>query len=150
MVCHPRGLNFPTEDEYREYLESGVELYANYKTKEQIDGFFVNVERQMRRDNEDFAIAVTSATYVEPVAAASALHSAAYRYDEELSLERCAHEVYMDPDEFRLALSQADVNGYKLGGRVSGLVHRQDITRDSWENQYFTVRQYAEYWRTLP
>lgn len=150
MVCHPRGLNFPTEDEYREYLESGVELYADYKTKELIDGFFIKVVPQMKRDNEDFAIAVEAACHVEPVVAASSLHAAVYRYDEELTLERCAHEVYMEPAEFELAISQANVNGYKLGARISGLAHKQDITRDSWEDQYFTVRQYAEYWRSLP
>ena len=146
--CHQRGLNWPTRNEVRETIAAGVDLKAVYPNNEAIEAFHLSdVEKEIRRNNEDFAAIVQLACGCTPAAASAAYQSAVTRYDEPVTLERAAAELYVQPEVLKLAIALANRDGYDLGPRFPALAHGQSIPRDSFEERYLSVQAFVKKWR---
>jgi hypothetical protein len=146
--CHPRGLNLPTTNSLRVALEAGVELKSLHPQNEAIEAFHLsNLDREMKRDNEDFALIVEAACGCSPVEAAAAYQSAVGAYDAEVTLEVAAREFYMAAEEVPLALAWASRSGYNLGPRFAMLAEGLAVPRDAFEELYRPARAMIDKWR---
>jgi hypothetical protein len=146
--CHAAGLNFPSSNELRETIAAGVDVYADYDSYQQIEALhFADVEKELKRNNEDFAAIVTLATGVAPDEAALCFKAAIGVYDAPVDLDRAAAELYAAPDELKLALALGSASGGKLGARLSGLAHGRTVPRVAWEEYYLSARQMLRTWR---
>jgi hypothetical protein len=148
--CHVRGLNLPTRNELRETLASGVELAARFKERERIEAFHLSdVAKELRRNNEDFGAIVQCACGCSSVAAAARYQLAVTRYDEPVTLERAACELYIESDELRLAIAWANQNGIDLGPRFPSLAHGRTMPRDAFKERFLAVKAVVDQWRIL-
>jgi hypothetical protein len=146
--CHSRGLNLPTENSLRVALEAGVELKSLHPQNEQIEAFHLsNLDREMRRDLEDYEAIVGHACGCTPVEASAAYQSAVTAYDEEVTLETAAREFYIEAEEVPLALAWATRSGYNLGPRFAMLAEGLSIPRDAFEELYRPARAMIDKWR---
>ena len=145
--CHKRGLNYPTVNELRELIKSGVDVYARYPDNERVEQFVADVTKELDRANEDYGAIVTLACNCTPVEATTAFMSAVSRYDEDVTLERAACEFGIEPNELKLAIAWASAKGYDLGPRYPALAHGRSIPRDSFEDRYQAMYGFVELWR---
>lgn len=147
IQCHGQGLNYPTTNELRRLVADGVDAYADYDKQQELEAFhFADFERELRRANEDFGVAVKEACGVESNAAARKYRDAVHRYDEDVDLDRAAGELGVASDELRLALAGASARGVQLTARLAGLAHGRTIPREAWEESYLAVRQLYHDW----
>ena len=68
-------------------------------------------------------------------------------YDAPLDLEAAAREVYMTPQDFKLALGYASARNVNLGARLAGLAHGRRVERSYWESSYDVAYGVKEMWR---
>jgi len=145
MTCHDRGLNYPTINELRRLISSGVDVYAGKAIRDQIELFHLtDVGRDIKRANEDFARGVAMCNGLDPTTNAEALAAAVRRYDATVDLRQAAVELNATTAELRLALAYAG----SIGARLAGLAHEQPLPRSSWESHYHQARQALAAWRT--
>lgn len=148
IQCHPGGLNFPTRNELRDTLESGVELQALYPKNEQIEAFHLaDVVKEIKRSNEDFEAIVRLACECSPVEASNAFQAACDRYLDPVTVEAAAREAHIEPAELRLALAWASKHGYDLGPNIALLAHGRSCPREAFEDRYRDFRMVVEQWR---
>lgn len=146
--CHVNGYNPWKSNQFREYLEAGVEAYADYKTQEAVEAFhLIDLEKQLERANEDYALIIEAACGCSTLRAVQAYRQRLKQYDAEMTGKRAAQELGLTFEEFQLALAYAASQKYNLSGRVSGLAHNKKISRDSWEQQFLQVRKMVNQWR---
>lgn len=147
--CHSGGLNAPTVNDLRATVKAGVDAYSDYKNQQAIEAFhFADLDKEIRRNNEDYAAIVKIACGVHsPLQAAGCYRDAIKRYDEPLDLERAAAEIYCEPEELKLALGLASAKGVKLTARLAGLAHGRTCPRDAFETHYLTVQSIYQTWR---
>lgn len=149
VSCHATGINPPASNELREYIFSGVDVYATPKEKQQaIDRFhFTETGKQISRDNEDFAITLAAINGLDGATNAECYVGTIDGYDRAVTLETAAQELYIEPEELKLALAYYNNAGYQLGVRLSGLPHGKAMPRETWEEVYLTARDAVAYWR---
>jgi hypothetical protein len=141
IQCHQSGLNYPTTDDFRDALGSGVVATADYKNKEKIEAFhFSDLKKEIRRNNEDFAAIVELACGCSPERAAAAFAATVRTYDRPLTPARGAWELGVARDELRLALAFASSGGAQLPARIAGLAHGRDCPRVAFEPAYEDLR----------
>lgn len=146
--CHQDGINPIGPNQLAETIKSGVEAYADYANYQAIEQFhFSDLDKEVRRNNEDFFGAVMLACGEPPAEASLCVSSVVAAYDAPVTLERAAAEVYLEPEELKRALALGSASGYSLGARLSGLAHGRTVPREAFEDGYATVRGLAEYWR---
>lgn len=150
ISCHSDGLNSPKVNDLRATITAGVDAYSDYKNQQAIEAFhFADLDKEIQRNNEDYAAIVKIACGVEsPLLAADCYRQAIKRYDEPLDLERAAAELYCEPEELKLALALASAKGVKLTARLAGLAHGRTCPRDAWEINYLTVQSVYQTWRS--
>jgi hypothetical protein len=149
VSCHATGINPPASNELRDYVFSGVDIYATPKEKQQaIDRFhFTRPGKQIERDNQDFAIALAAINGLDGETNAECYVGTIDGYDRAVTLETAADELYIEPGELRLALAYYNNAGYQLGVRLSGLPHGKAMPRETWEETYLTARDAVNFWR---
>jgi hypothetical protein len=146
--CHNGGLNPISENKVRNLLEAGVRLKALYPNDQGIDLFHLSdLQKEIDRDNEDFAAIVTIACDCTPNAAATSFLKAVNTYDLALTVEEAARELYIEPAEVPLAIAWANARGIDLGERLPLLAHNIPIPRDAFEEVYRTGRGAIDAWR---
>jgi len=153
IQCHMTGLNYPTRDELTELVESKLLPEADdYFTRDKIRSFFFNdLTRDLRRDNEDYAVAVALYCGVQPGVASTRFSLAINRYDEDLDLNRAAWESGASPQELTLAISWAQEIGSRLPVTAGGLTTGNKIPRDVWEDgAALAVRDIYHAWKENP
>ncbi len=136
--CHATGFVDPGVSELRTYIKgnaAGVDVYATpKKLQEQIELFHLSdAGKQLRRDNEDFAIGVKLVNGLDGEANADAFRGTIEAYDREVSLEVAAAEHHVEPKELVLALGYYNQQGGKVGARLAGLADGMPMPRTRWE-----------------
>lgn len=150
MTCHPNGPNEPTRDQFRELLESGVQVLATDKDTARETGrlHLSDFLKNVKRGQEDYAAAVVPATGVDGDAATRAFVDTINRYDAALDLERAAFECGMTAEGLSQAITLASSSGAVLPARVVSLVHGGTIPRDQWEQVFLATRTELIRWQT--
>jgi hypothetical protein len=147
IQCHETGMNPLKQNEFRLYLESGVEAYADYENQQALEAFHLaDLEKELARNSADYCGMVRLATGVESPKATLAFRVSVNRYDRAVSLERAAGELYTTAQELKAALAWASANGTRLTARLSGLAHGHTISRPAWEEQYLNCRTILANW----
>ena len=148
IQCHGDGINSTTKNQVRAVIESGVDLRAQYPNHDQISAFHLaDVAVEIARNNQDYAAAVRYACDCLPNAATSAFVAAVKAYDAPVTLEACAREMYVAPEEIPLALGWARSNRINLGPRAPMLAHGEPMPRDAFEEIYRNFRAAVDRWR---
>lgn len=136
IQCHATGLNPHTTNEFRNLIDSGVDVFADQRTSFQLEAFHLgDIEKELFRGQDDYQ------TMVELICGAKSAHvSASFkravdRYDAPLTLWHTADELGASVETWARALAVASGDG-TIGARLAGLAHGRTIPRDAWEIHY--------------
>lgn len=147
-TCHEQGMQMPSENGVAGYLRAGVRLYAFDQGKQEaIESFHLtDAIRQLERDNENYAVFIKCCNGLTPPENAIAYGKSLKRYRLDLELLDAARELYVEPEQLRLALGWAGANGIEIGGRLSGLAHGRTIPRDQFESDFVKAQAMLKTW----
>lgn len=149
IQCHRNGYNLPAENQVRTLMDAKVERYtANLEEAIKLKRFHLaDTTKEFQRANEDFGAMVKLVTGVDAPEAASCFHDAVARYDEPVTLERAAAELFVEPDRLRTQLSLESTAGGSLTARIAGLAHAQPISREAFEEAWLALWTVTQKWR---
>lgn len=146
VSCHTEGINSPSINEFRQLIDSGVDIYAKKGKQEQLEAFHLgDITREIERNNEDFAVAVQAACGCTPAEAVRSFIGSIKSYDADVTLERAAGEFGVEPLELQRALAYASGKG--LPARLAGLGQGVAIPRHTWEIYYLQAYSALKDWR---
>jgi hypothetical protein len=149
IQCHRNGYNLPAENQVRTYIEAKVERHtANLDEAIKLKRFHLaDTTKDFQRANEDYGKMVELITGVSAPEAASCFHDTVARYDEPVSLERAAAELFVDADRLRTQISLESAAGGSLTARIAGLAHDQPISREAFEEAWLALWTITQKWR---
>jgi hypothetical protein len=148
IQCHSSKLNPPGDNQYRVVRDLDVEFKAVVPLDEQISRFHMGtIGRDLDRNNEDCSQCIQLVTKHSAEEATLAFSSTVSTYDAELTLERAAHELFMEPKELGLAIAYANANNILVGTRFAALAYGKSIPRESFEERYLGAYQLCQIWR---
>lgn len=148
IQCHRNGYNLPAENQLRTQIAAGIERYATLEERLKIERFHLaDVSKELTRANEDFGKMVELITGVTAPEAAGCFHDTVARYDEPVTLERAAAELFIDADRLRTQIAQESTAGGSLTARIAGLAHNQTISREAFEEAWLALWTITQKWR---
>jgi hypothetical protein len=149
IQCHVAGIKGPKENQLKEAIAAGVDLYADRQTQESLERFHLaDVEKEVARNREDYAAIVHLVTGHSPEENAAEFKRCIDWYDGDVTREQAARELGVTPDELRLALGYASARNLSLGARLSALAHEAPMPRTAWEDVYATAYAAVKLWRS--
>lgn len=147
--CHRSGAaNTTTQNLIRQQILSGVDRYAEPKEYAKISALLTDLDREFTRAGDDAAVASVAVCGVEPAAASARFQLATTRYDEPVTLERAAHELYTTPEKLTRALALSSEFGGNLTARIAGLAHGLPMPRRAFEQAWFALWQTVQKWES--
>lgn len=148
IQCHRNGYNLPTENQLRTQIAAGIERYATLEEQLRIERFHLaDVTKEFTRANEDFGKLVELITGVSAPEAAGCFRDTVARYDQPVTLERAAAELFIDPERLRIQIAQESTAGGSLTARIAGLAHDQTISREAFEEAWLALWTITQKWR---
>lgn len=149
IQCHRNGYNLPAENQVRTLMDAKVERYtANLDEAIKLKRFHLaDTTKEFQRANEDYGRMVELVTGVSAPEAASSFHDCVARYDEPVTLERAAAELFVDPERLRTQLSLESTAGGSLTARIAGLAHDQPLSREAFEEAWLALWTVTQKWR---
>lgn len=144
--CHTKGMQDPFVNEYEETIKNGHRIYADKKSKAEIERFYESpFGREIKRFDEDYATFMRLCNGLTPERNASQFAACIKAYDADLDLPQAARESYLTVDQLRFAL--AEYSPY-LTDALAGLAHGKPVTRDEWvESQPLLQLKIIPAWR---
>lgn len=138
IACHRSGYNLPSKNELIEENLAGVDRFAKYHDRVQIEAtLYADLKKHFTRGNEDYAIAVEDGLGCKPVTAAASFQLCTSRYDEPVTLATAARELYVTPAELREAIAnESNRPATPMTTRVAGLAHDRTIPREAFEEAW--------------
>lgn len=150
IQCHISGINSPTKNELRSMIISGQDLYAKYDGKEAIERFHLSdTEKEIRRNNEDYATAIFALTVTTPEENAKSFRSIIDTYQQRVGLVTAARELNTLPKTLALAIAYESNTNKDLGPYITGLPHDRKMNRETWEAVYPKVQHYLRIYEAL-
>jgi hypothetical protein len=148
--CHSEGLRHPTLDKFRAYVESGARILIKDKaTQQEVDRYFDSpIAKELQRANEDYASAVEMCAGITPQQFTALFRQVVQDYDKPVSPEQAARELYLEPEEWRLALGWYSLTG-KLTGRLALMAQGQSISRDQWQSNFHLAQKVVQAWHSF-
>lgn len=144
IACHLEGLRPLSVNALREFVKSGAEAYADYKSREQIERFHLTqLGKLIERHNEDYAAVLLAINGLTPEENAKSFASTIKAYDKPLTIDDAARELTVTPRELALALAKYG----QLPARVAKLAQGGTIQRSQWEFEYRTVVAAVRQWQ---
>lgn len=150
IICHDAGMKFPTENGLASRLKAGVKLWVNDEIlKEDIEAFHLtDVGRQITRDNEDYSEFVRACNGLTTLKNSQNYKAVTLSYSQRLPLDAVCRELYTTPEELKLAIGYAAVNGIDMGVRSSDMLYGFKIPRAQFEDDYLKLHAVIDVWRT--
>lgn len=145
IACHAEGLRPLKVNALKEFVRSGAESYADYKTREQIERFHLTqLGTIIQRHNEDYAAILHAINGLTPEQNSQAFSAVIKRYDAPLTLETAAAELGCSVQELTLAMGYAG----PLPARIAQLAHGGATHRSTFETEYRTLVGALSRWRS--
>jgi hypothetical protein len=151
VQCHTEGIKPLTKNDLRDLIASGEEIYSDKESQLKIESQYLadlRLRVEIARNQDDYAAGVALVTGMGPAEFSRGFRSFVDAYDAPLSLDDAAREMYVAPEQLKLALGYASQAGVKLGARVSGLAHGRDVPRAHWEESYKSAYLAMQIWRS--
>jgi hypothetical protein len=147
VSCHIQGINPPTTDVFRAYIESGARVFADKITQREIDRYLgSDVAKEVTRDQQSYADGVKLCNGLTPEANTAAFVATVKQYDQPLDLEQAARELYAGSAiELRLALGDYS-RRFGLSGRLALLAQGKTISRPQWIANFGKAQEIVAAW----
>lgn len=148
ISCHSRGYNLPTLNALVAENHGGVDRFAKYDDQIALERrLYANLEKIFDRGNEDYETAVVDGIGCKPVTAAASFQLCVSRYDEPVTLETAARELYVDSEQLRQAIAlESNRPGTPMTTRVAGLAHGLAIPREAFEEAWYALWYLTKKW----
>lgn len=147
VACHQTGINSPTSDEFRRYIESGARVaFANKAEQQNTDRYLgSDVAKEVLANQQAYSDGVRLCNGLTPQQNAEALVEIVRLYDADVTLDQAARELYCEPRDLRLALADYS-RRYTLTGRLALLAQGQPITREQFKASYRQAQELVYLW----
>lgn len=147
VACHIQGINPPTSDEFRAYIEAGARVYADKATQREIDRYLgSDVAKEVARNQADYTDGVKLCNGLTAEQNAAAFVAVVRDYDAPVSLEQAARELYATPVELRFALGDYS-RRFGLSGRLALLTQGKEISRPQWVANFALAQTIIANWQ---
>lgn len=150
ISCHTDGIRHPTIDAYREYILSGARIYAKDKAvQEEIDRYLDSpIAKEIERNNADYEAGLELCNGLSAAENAMLYRYCVTLFDQDVTLEQAARELYETPEEFRLALGNYS-RTYQLTAALAEMSQGKSMTRKQWEANYALAQKVIYEWDRL-
>ena len=147
VACHEEGIRQPTLDTYRHYILSGARITTKDKaTQQEIDRYLDSpIAQEISRNNSDYSAGVALCNGFTTQQNARAFRNVVRAWDGLVSPEQAALELYVTPEEWRLALGNYS-RTYQLTGRLALMAQGQSISRPQWEANFALAYKVLHAW----
>jgi hypothetical protein len=137
--CHVQAMKMPTINAHRQFILSGVRIYADKATQKELDRLYDSpFVKELEKQNEDYANGIRLVNGLTPEKNTAAFAACIREYDGDVTLTQAAREVSMSKERFRRVLIDYTTT-FKLTGRLAALAHELPMTRDQWKLNYKQV-----------
>jgi len=149
IVCHTQGINPPTNDQFRSYIEAGAKV-AFLKKDEQrrVDQYLTSdVAREVVDCQAQYAAGIRLCNGLSPEDNQRCFVESIQTFDQDVTLAQAARELYCEPRDLSLALAYYS-RTQTLTGRLALLAQGQAISRNQWKTSYQFAQGILYQWQT--
>lgn len=147
VTCHTTGINPPTSDQFKTYIEAGAKVsFLKKDEQRKVDQYLTSdVAKEVKTCQEQYADGILLCNGLTPEANQKAFVNVVRLYDKDVTLEQAALELYCPPKELQLALADYS-RRYTLTGRLALLAQGRPITREQWKSSFKQAQEIEYLW----
>lgn len=147
VICHVTGINEPTADEFKSYIESGASVSFLKKADQEATDRYLgsDVAKEVKANQQAYSDGIRLCNGLTPPQNAAALVEIVRMFDGEVTLEQAARERYTTPRELQLALADYS-RSYTLTAPLALLAQGKAISRKRWEANIGLTQQVQYKW----
>lgn len=148
IACHPTGINPPTTDAFRAYLESGAKVAFKIKAEQEETDRYLgsDVAKEVAANQQAYTDGIALCNGMTPEALTAAVLDIVRLHDAPVTQEQAARELHTEPKELQLALANYS-RQYTLTGRLALLAQGQPITREQFKFSYRQAQEVMYLWK---
>lgn len=151
VACHTTGINPPTSDEFRSYIESGASVaFAKKDDQRRTDQYLSSdVAKEVKANQQAYSDGVRLCNGLTPEQNAAALVEIVRLYDGDVTLAQAARELYVAPKDLQFALADYS-RRFTLTGRLALLAQGKPITRQQFKASFAQAQEIVYLWQKQP
>lgn len=148
VSCHATGLNEPTTDQFKLYVESGARVgFADRDEQRVVDQYLSSdVAKEVVANKQAYADGVKLCNGMTPEENAAAFITIVKLHDADVTIEQAARELHCSPRDLQLALASYSVK-QTLTGRLALLAQGRAISRNQFRVSYRQALEVVKLWR---
>lgn len=149
ISCHEGGSQPTTVNAIAQVIRDGTLLYAKDRdTQTFIERFHLGgLDKELGRWSTDYDIACRAITGMNSHTVSRLYREEIAKYAADVSLDRAATELLVEPRELSLAIGYASANKIDVGVRLAELAAGRSIPRTAWESEYHKAEAMLAVWR---
>jgi hypothetical protein len=147
ITCHTTGINPPTSDEFKAYIEAGARVSFLKKDDQRNTDRYLgsDVAKEVANNQQAYSDGVRLCNGLTAEANTKAFADVVRLYDAAVTLEQAARELYCPAKELQLALADYS-RRYTLTGRLALLAEGKPISREQWKNSFKQAQEVIYLW----
>lgn len=151
LACHSTGINPPTSDAFRTYIESGARVaFLDKQAQLATDRYLgSDVAKEVTDCQQQYADGVALCNGLSVQENTRAIVTVVQTFDQAVDLQQAARELYCEPRELQLALAYYS-RTQTLTGRLALLAQDKSISRNQWKASYPQAQQVLYQWSQKP
>jgi hypothetical protein len=147
ISCHAEGINAPTSDAFRAYIESGARVAFAKKDEQQATDRYLasDVAKEVAACQATYAAGVKMCNGLDVRENLRAILEVVRTYDADVDIHQAARELYCEPRELQLALAYYS-RTQTLTGRLALLAQGGKVSRQQWKASYAQAQGIYHLW----
>ena len=148
VSCHAVGINPPTTDQFKAYIESGAQVgFLKKDDQRRTDAYLTSdIAKEIKACQQLYADGVKLCNGLTPEENASQFYQIVKLYHQDVDLAQAARELYTTPRDLQFALADYS-RRYTLTGRLALLAQGLPITRDQFKTSYRQAQEIVYLWQ---
>lgn len=147
IVCHTQGINPPTSDQFKTYIEAGAKVaFLKKDDQRRVDQYMTSdVAKEVETCQKQYADGIRMCNGLSPEDNQRCFVEVIQTYDQDVTLAQAARELYCEPRDLQLALAYWS-RTQTLTGRLALLAQGESISRNQWKTSYQFAQQVLYKW----
>lgn len=149
ITCHTQGINPPTSDQFRTYIESGAKVaFLKKDDQRRVDQYLTSdVAKEINACQQEYADFIALVNGLTPEENQRCFVESIQVHDQDVTLAQAARELYCEPRDLSLALAYYS-RTQTLTGRLALLAQGTPIGRNQWKANYQQAQGILYQWQS--
>lgn len=147
IICHTQGINPPTSDQFKTYIEAGAKVaFLKKEDQRRVDQYLTSdVAKEVDACQKQYADGIRLCNNLTPEDNQRCFVEVIQTFDQDVTLEQAARELYCEPRDLSLALAFYS-RTQTLTGRLALLAQGRPITRQQWKTSFKQAQEIEYLW----